>query len=374
MDTNIKTREEKIDLKDLCLFVMYKWRVLLAAIFIFGCFFGVYAIFFAPKVSSIDLDTIQRYEDEIAANDKQLTEKRTLLERYQQAIANYQDTIQVAEDVAITCQQALSDVYILQNEYTFDSDETKKLEIIDLITQLNGGILEAKALTSSMDGEMSLMEEQVYLLQTSIDELEKNGQKLQENMQRKETESETGAIIETVLLGAMIGGILSGAWIVFQYFSCNTFKRAEEFKERYGYRILGNLHVEEKKHNILDRMLDNLSGKSFEVDEKEELDIIAAGIHLKNLKWSNESGSKAIMFVGTNNDTAVELTGQKLSKWFEGYSIFTTGDLLRDSVALRYLENYLVIIVGELGVSKKEDMDQTVEILQEASVAGVIIV
>ncbi len=411
MNETMMPYEETIDLKDLCVYILRKWRALLLAVMVGAVAFGGYKAISGPVVTTngvrvkeietlvaknqteitklqTDLankikirDSIVGLEDGILAKEKEIQTQKTSLENLTRVVAAYENSLMEAEDLLKA-----------------DLSQELKVEVTDRISTLRMDILENS-------NKMVVVEQQIANLEEALAKLEKN---LEEALKKHETTHEkcqaeikvledsikklteeneklakedttitvsvsTMDVAKFAILGAVAGGFVVCGVVFVLYFMDKKLRNVDELKERYGMRILGDFYVPATKKNKLDQLLDRMAGFGVPIDAEKEAALVAAKVQVL---VPADGDKKQIIVTGTVEGNMLEAAAGQIGKNLPvaEYQVCVLQNPVYDAEALLKIRQGIVVLVEVRGVSVKKEIKELVDILRDAkaTVLGVI--
>ena len=417
--------EETIDLKDLCIYVLRKWRMILLVMLAGAALMGGYKALVVPApVEDTALVTantakVTEHKTAIEANKAAITSNEAAtvsseaaiksneesIKTTQQKIQNTRDAIQdqrnaiqeikgvieayensleearqmlnsnIAEENRVNLLSQIpsltSNIYSSNTRITSAEQQIKSYEIE--INNLEISIENLREQNKKIEEDIKKLEEKNQELEEKNDELDEEIEKLNEEMQPKAVRAGMGGIIKSAVLGAFLGAFVVCGCVFLQYFFYKKLRSADELKERYGYYILGDLYrPKQKKSGPIDRILDKWADLAAPVDTAEEYRLIAARIRM-----ASEKTPLKLMVTGTVDAGMLQQVGHKLKELLPdgAYSITAEANLTYNARAMEQVKQYAVVLVEAADVSDKKEVAKLVEVLQisKVEVVGAVV-
>jgi len=409
MDENMLQYEESIDLKDLCIYVLRKWKAILIAVLVGAVALGGY------KASTDSYEITDAAQEK--ANQEVIAEKRkiqtqnlndiTVLGKEIQPNRDRLEAIRSMEKEILTKENELESLLRIVDGYDILLQELNELlpnetnpELrIELINKIAGyemskvgnenQVAAAEHRIDLLEKEIALFAEKLTRTEEEVIELEELKTSLEQHnialekeilaIQKGEVEKITVSVsikdvVKFAILGAIAGGCVICGIAFLQYFVESKLRRGEELKERYGVRVLGDYHVAKQKRNLIDRMLDRWAGIPGCVDAEKEAALTAAKIQILA---PVEEGKKRIVVTGTVSSDALDPVGTSLraSLPVDRYEICVLPNPVYDANALLQIKDAIVVMVEACGVSDKRHIAELMDILRagKANVLGVVL-
>ena len=417
--------EETIDLKDLCIYVLRKWRVILIVMLAGAAVMGGYKALVVPaptedaalvtantaKVTE-HKTTIETNKAAITSNEAAIVSNEAAIKANEESIKTTQQKIQNTRDAIQDQRDAIKEIEGVIEAYEDSLEEARQMlgsnvssetrvELLAQIPNLTSNIYSSNTRITSAEQQIKSYQIEINNLELSIenlrdqnekvledieklekknqelekknDELDEEIEKLNEEMKPRAVRAGTGSIIKSAVLGAFLGAFVVCGCVFLQYFFYKKLRSADELKERYGYYILGNLYrPKQKKSGPIDRILDRWADFSAPLDTAEEYRLIAARIRM-----ASEKTPLKLMVTGTVDAASLEQVGHKLKELLPdgSYSICTEENLTYNARALEQVRQYAVVLVEAADVSDKREVAKLVEILQisKVEVVGAVV-
>lgn len=395
---NYEVYEDTINLKDLFIYILRKWRFFVLGIILGAVILGGYkaikkpqpvseAVLLAAEEAQEILDeqeeewlkqnqkTIRTTNNSIAAAENQIT----LLESQ---IAVKEDENEKLQELVSNWEDQLHEVREWESLAVYVEDKTSVAEQIML---LNSNILSAQNQIGSNQIELLSCETEIASLERSIEELlitleEANKdeyepdetllEKVEAAFSTEESSVGMGTVAKYAVLGAFLGVFLVCGIIFLQYLSNKKLLRADELKEQYGIYILGSLHSSvNKKRNVIDKLLDRFAGYCGPVDEKTEYGLVAARVQL--MSGGSENGQpEQIMVTGTISVDLMNQVYGHLREMLpqERYRVSMAENPVYNPQQLLQMKECSVLLVEGQNISDKDQIDKLIEVLDSGKV------
>lgn len=417
--------EETIDLKDLCIYVLRKWRMILIVMLVGAAVMGGYKAVVVPAPTEdaavVTANTAKITENKtametnkatITANEASVTSNEAAIEANEEAVKNTRQKIQNTKDAIQDQKDAIREIEGVIEAYEDSLQEARqmldsgisgenRINLLAQIPSLTSNIYSSNTRIVSAEQQIKSYETDIENLETSIKNLQEQNKKLQEDMEKLEEKNEElekkndelneengkleeemkpkavragmGSIVKSAVLGAFLGAFIICGCAFLQYFFYKKLRGAEELKERYGYYILGDLYrPKQKKSGPIDRLLDKWADYAEPVDTEEEYRLIAARIRM-----ASDKASLKLMVTGTVDPALLEQVCQKLKGLLPdgSYSVCAEANLTYNASAMEEVKQYAVVLVEAADVSDKREVAKLVEVLQisKVEVVGAVV-
>ncbi len=373
-----------INLKQLFISMCRRWKLILLAMLVGAVLLG------GMKLLG---DSTADIEAEIEANDKQIQKLDDELFKIEQEILTKKRSLLAAE---VNLQE--------QNRLVSQIDEN--IQIYEQTLEWLRGKMDSGngdydsvslAITAVNDGLCSLRDQKIaaqenaHRFQNSVDQLQEDIATIQEREKKSmedlqqeideleehnaELEKRNGrAPLSSAVKMAIVGAIL-GAFAVcgvefVRFLSGHHLNGSFELKDRYGLRILGNLHSSGRK-GAINRLLDRWAGEPTQVDEGQEYALAASAIRVEN------GGEKPVLVLGTAglDVTQKVCTGLQSASPELAKHMAPAGNPVYDAPALEKLSGSLVVLAESVQHSDKRELDRLAELVRvsHAQVLGVVL-
>lgn len=397
--------EETIDLLDLCICILKKWRILLLAVVLGAAVLGGYKAARGLEPGSVSAadqkaaeEAIKTLKNQEAAwlsqNKETIKNAESTLENNKAQIVSTTQQIQTRED-KIERLETLLPVWEQELEevrrWAEEADTVEgRAAVAEQLVSLNNNIL-------SVQNQISAAQTEIVNYQAEIVRLEKSNKDLEASLKKAQTDEfvpdaalvaqsnpvptgaeGNGAIVKFAVLGAFLGAFCVCGVIFLQYIFYKKLRGADELRERFGVRVLGSLYMPDgKKNAAVDRLLDKLSGEGQPVDAAKEYDLIAAGLQVMSREQTGTQ-PKRIMVTGTvSGDTLQEICAQLQKLLPENqYQLWAAENPAYNAQALRQIREGEILLVEAKGGSEKKEIGKLIELLNagKAQVIGAVIV
>lgn len=409
MDENMLQYEESIDIKDLCIYILRKWKAIIVAVLLGAVAFGGY------KATTDTYEITDAAQEK--ANQEIIDEKRkiqtqnindiTVLGKEIQPNRDRLEAIRSMEKEISTKQNELECLVRIVDGYQLLIEELNALLVnetnpeicVELINKIasyemskignENQVSAAEHRIDLLKKEIALFEEELTATDEEVTELEQLKNSLQQQnialekeilaIQKGEIDKITVKvsikdIIKFAVLGAVAGGVVICGIAFLQYITYPKLRRKEDMKERYGLRVLGSYFVTTQKKNPIDRLLDRWEGVSYRIDTEKESALVAAKIQVLT---PVEQNGQNIIVTGTVSKDTLDRMCAYLQKYIPGdqYKISVLPNPVYDADAMLKIKNAIVVIVEACSVSDKKEIAELMDILHagQANVLGVVL-
>lgn len=342
MNENQKT--QGMEAKEICFYILRRWRLILAAALIGAVLLGGYFTAMRlvkgpmPILSEEELEKSQEEldeaEEEVRDTQESIQIKTTELSDYRDSVVSYEAILNQAQDNSrVTASQAMN------------------------LVELHEKIAEKKSAIASTTQRINELEQYIVDLQEDMAEL-------------REDMEETAPAYTTkgIVMGFASGGILGMAFVVFFVFVGLAFRKnlrnGEELGAWYELPLLCDLYASAtsgKRHSYgrIDRWLDRLEGIESNTDPDAAFAVAAAKLQLL------VEPDVPVVLAGTADrekmDTLYKAMRQNLPAQME---FLVAGNPMKQPEAVQQLAGAVVVLVEEAGVSNNREVRQTVEFLR----------
>lgn len=400
MNYNDVQYEETIDLKDLCIFILRKWKLLILSLLVGIAVFCGFNLFKALNSSDVSLsitdsqkklaESFKQIENSIENNTlqqesnlRQINSAKMMIKDKKEEIADLENILQIYKQTLIDMQELLYDAATVE----------EKASIITQIASLNNTILSQKNKITSAYQNIRLYEDQIATLTVTAETLKNDAVDFQEQKEeflkinegiidangepipiKIQTSINIKSFIKYGLIGAFLGAFVVCGCAFLQYLFTKYLHNANELKERFKVHILGTLYTPAngKKRNVVDRALDNLSGYPQLIDEAAEYELIAARIQL----FATEQ-SYRLMITGSVDLNKLEQVADKLKKLLpsEKFFIDAAANPVYDPESMLLLRQNTIVLVESIQTSDKKEITKLVELIHNgnAPIIGAVV-
>lgn len=348
--------ETEIDLKDLLISVLRKWKSIVLWMVVFALVLGAYKLIVGPKDAAAQLTeeqqtTISNDESTIKSAQVNIESREPLIEEYNDKIGMYQEMLEDYEDD-------------LQ-----DADSDDRRQILSNIADLNEIIMSVQQRRSSVQQEINDFNGAIGTAQAEIDSIQQ-GIDAQQGSRPKEA-------IKFAVIGAILGAFIVCVYVAMCYILANRLRTNDELK-MLGIRVLGSLYDPRAKrrkgaNGLIDRTLDKLEGYPVPVNPKKEFQLIAANVCIA-------LGDKKmpILITGTTDEKYMARIQQQLSRLLpqELYAIHMAPNPNQNPHAMLKLNQHAILLVEAKDASRKTELTQLIETVRAsgAPIIGAVVV
>ncbi|MCI8402406.1 MAG: hypothetical protein HFI38_10035 [Lachnospiraceae bacterium] len=381
--------EETIDLKDLCIYILRRWKMLGIAVVIGAVAMGGYKAISTPEpsVNATLVDTnealIKTNRDKQKANDAEIKGNKDTIEANKRKIEldemlieNQHTAIGEMEKVAASYEQALRNA---QDMLETEPNEESRVSLITQIPNLANNVYNMNARISATNEQIQTYESEIKNLEVTLDNLNERNEVLAEQnlsldkqnaelkaaMEPQPVQIGIGAIVKYAVLGGFVAAFLICGWIFLRYFLNGRLRSAQELKERYGYYILGDLYYPgDGREGAVEQLLNKWAGY-MKKPEDAEYQLIAARIRMASPKVPVR-----LMVTGTVEASVLNQVCAKLKALLpeKEYEICAKANLTYNAEALTHVRENAVVLVEAADVSDKREVAKLVEVLKISSV------
>lgn len=399
MEYNNAQYEETIDLKDLCIFILRKWRAMIIAIFA-----GIILLIGFKAVSSFMSDAAPEITEEQTSLAESFAQLETDIEAKQDErentllqidsteilISDTENEIDGLDDVLAVYKESLRELQaILENTVSDDN----RVAIISEIASLNDSILDQTNKITVAYRNLRSYEKNISTLTDTLSTITDDLKKLQADRAAFLNENrdlidpagepipiapESGISVNTMIKFGIIGAVL-GAFAVcgcacLQYLFTKHLHNPGDLKDRFGVRILGSLYTTDdgSKKNFIDKFIDRMSGIPQQVDAKNEYSLAASEIRLLS-----HDAQTAIMVTGSVEMGAIEHVAGILKEMLpsEQFTVRAASNPVYDPDSMLLLKEYSVVLVESIKYSNKNEIAKLCELIRssKSSVIGAVV-
>lgn len=411
MNETMMPYEETIDLKDLCIYILRKWKGILLAVAVGAVALGGYKAVSDPavvtdsaRVAEIQTlvaenqteiaakqaemaniaairDTIVKTGDAILAKEKEIQNQKNSLKHLNDVLAAHESSLKTAQDllktqlsqelkVELTSRVSSLQINILNTNNQIIGVEQRMETLEEEIATLEE---DRKEYMEETDMDLKKCKEAIEKLEASIEDITEENTKLAKENTTITVPVSAADIVKFVILGAVAGGFVVCGIAFVQYFMDKKLRRVDELKERYGMRILGDFYAPVTKKNVVDQLLDRMEGIHVSVDTEKEAALAAAKVQV----LAPVAGDKQqIIVTGTVAANMLEAVAGQIGKKLPAeYEICVVQSPVYDAEALLAVRQGTVVLVEGRGVSVKKEIAELVDILSaaKAKVLGVVL-
>lgn len=312
----------------------------------------------------------------ILYNEKNVMDMMNQIEGYEKKVQDYRNKVEIQQEnlrtSQDTAQKLLESLQILTDtlqELQAKNDEGEDSDLLPTINSLNTTITQITKAQDTVTNAINSMGSS----QTQIENNQKNMDELQNYIDREHAVPSR----RSILLGGAVGGAVGcvGAFLalLILYTLTPYWRQEGDIEEIYGFGTLGNVYKPGRWEPA-----GNLIGKAFgysvlETERKEEYDIIAAKILIRDAM-----DSKRLFVTGSIGQDDLKMVCDELNTRLsgEGYEIICGNNPLKDSSSMLRIKDGSVILVEAKNRSKKREIDRLCKFYrdQKKDVVGTIII
>lgn len=366
--------EETIDLKELGIFILRKWRILLIVMLAGAVVFGAWKAVKVPEPVTPAAKVLEDNQKKIDANQKTIQNNERTLSRDLAEIQTQEASIANLEKILITYQEALTDAQNLLNETLTAED---RVTLVGELADLNGSILNVNNQLTAARQKITSLNDEITALQNDMEIVKKDIAALEESMEGKPVVIGTGDIIRFSVLGAFAGALGVCGIAFLQFFFCKKLRNENELKERYGYRILSNLYTPTGKTGVIDQMLNRMAGYGKKPDEDREYALAAAGIQVMTSEEKSETGKRQVLITGTVDLSVITGVCEQIQKSLpaDQYELCPVSNPVYTAEAMLQIRQKDIVLVEAKDISNRQEISRLAELLKagKARVVGAIL-
>jgi hypothetical protein len=375
MNYNNEKNENSFYLKDLCIYILRKWRALIVAMLVGAALLGVYKGLVKPNTAGLSAanaqviqDQIDKNNDTIATHTLSILENNNKIDLAKKKIETDQADIEVQNKLVSNLEEIIAK-YKNAGPEAIESLVSANIQLSNTKQKIYDDEIELADLQKQSDYLPKLNES----LQKKIDVLNKANEPLISSLTPQYFETGISTIIEYGILGAILGFLIVAAVAFLEYMMGKKLRNANELKEKYSIRIIGSTYnnTAENKHHGLDVLLDKWSGFDSTVDMSKQYKLIASAVQVMSSNNNNK-----IILTGTVDVELINQLKNKLSEYTsqDGQPICVVTNPVYDADALLQIKSGTVVLVEEANVSNKHEIEKLISILHagKAEIVGAV--
>ncbi|MCD7737617.1 MAG: hypothetical protein LUH58_01045 [Lachnospiraceae bacterium] len=424
MGDNELEYEYEIDLKDLCVSVLRKWRLMLLAAAVGAVLLGGLRIVMnltsepelvmssseitaaetevatAEKAITTAQTAITTAETEITRLEGEITKAETAIETNEKTIDGLDDKIALAESQLANLNSFLDNYnaaleklmegemdaemadrmtdYLIQIDTIQTSILEKETEIMNLYASgpdLEEANEKQADVIADYEDQITVQEEEIAKQEAIIAEQEELIAGLEEQMEQVTSVSLTSKLVTFIVLGAFVGICLVCVYAFLKYCFDKTIHMEEDFSKYTGLHVLGSIDLaekdSEKKKNVIDRLIDKFAGVDLESDHTSATQCAIAAAKIQVL-----AGKKKVLVTGTVDGDRIEkvCAGLKDSLPQGEYEVLSAENpMYHSEEILRMGEYELVLVEAPHATRVKELLSLTGFLkLSDVNVVGIV--
>lgn len=335
-------RGQTIEIKDLCIFILRRWRLLLVAALIGAVLFGGYR----AAIETLKGPRLVLSEDE-------LEEKQKSLEDMEESISDAQRNIQDKETT-------LSELQMSVDRYEALVAEAKETQRVSASMAVD--LVEISEKVEEKKSEIKNTSQQIDDLENSIEDLNEEIEGIQDEM--KETVPLYSG--KDIVIGSIFGGLL-GMFFVAVYVFCGSYKKilrnGEELRQWYEFPLLCDLYTPEavdKRHRRgkIDRLLDRFEGIEGCKEPGTAFAVAAAKLSLLA-----EQGVPVVLAGTVDKEKMDAVCAAMRESLSDQIELLVAGDPMKQPEAALRLAGAAVVLVEEAGTSRIKEIHQMMDFL-----------
>lgn len=368
--------EEVIKSKDILIYILKNWRVLLIVMLAGAVFLGAYKGILRPDSVLISPEQEQSINEEIKKNEDSISECTSTIDVNEHKIAANNELIETAQNDIENQKAILAKLESIISTYSNAGSQAVE-SLVNANAQLatvNKTIYDYTVQISNLQEENYKLSENNVSLEKKLLELKKDNEKLKKTLTPQASVVGIRSIIKYGIFGAILGAF---AVCGIAFLKCVHYKKlrsADELEERYHVRILGNLYkIPEKcNRNKIDKLINKWAGYSDTVDEEQQYKLISTAIQL-----ASTGENKKVILTGTVDEALLNNVEDKMKKFLphnKGYQLYKVTNPIYDADSLLEFKESLIILVEAKDVSYNSEISRLLELLQasKADVLGAV--
>lgn len=364
-------------LKDLCIYILRKWRVLIVAMLAGAVLLGAYkgiiktdSAGLSEEAAKSIQDQIDKNNDAIADYNLSILENNNKIALNEKKIAADKADIEVQNKLASNLEEIISK-YKDAGAAAVESLVIANTQLSNIKQQISSNEIEIANLQQQNEYIPKLNES----LQSKIDKLNKANEPLLKALTPQPDDGiSIGTIIEYGFLGAVLGALIVCIISIIKYMTYKKLHNANELRDNYNVHIIGTVynHDEFNKHRGIDRLLDKWSGYNNAVAMPEQYKRISSAVQVMSLENNRE-----IILTGTAKPELVNQIMDKLNEYIpnDGRPLCAVANPVYDTDALLKIKGATVVLVEEADRSEKHEIEKLLSILNagKAEIIGAVV-
>ncbi|MCD8325932.1 MAG: hypothetical protein LUC90_04365 [Lachnospiraceae bacterium] len=396
MNENELEYEYEINLKDLCVSILRRWRLILLAALagtvLLGGFRLVSNLAKAPglAMSSSEIedaqeeiesaqDSINELESQISAALRSISANESYLENIDakaelaaKQIGNLNqlldyyiellDRLMAADEADAELADQISD-YLLRIETLQDNISSKETEILELYDS-----------KPPLENEKEELAETVADLEAQAAEWEETIADLREQMEQEASVNVMDRVITFAVLGAFLGICIACVYAFLQYCFDRTVHMEEDLAWYTGLHVLSSIDFESKGKtgkNAVDRLIDRFAGVDARMDHSPAAQCAIAAAKIQVL-----ADGKKLLVTGTADISTIERVCSDLRSSLaqEGYEVISAENPMYHSEEILRMGDYELVLVEAPHVTRVKELVNLTGFLKlsRVKVVGVI--
>lgn len=364
-------------LKDLCIYILRKWRILIVAMLAGAVLLGAYKGIIKTNSAGLSDEAAKSIQDQLDQNNESIANYNlSILENNNKIALNEKKIAENKADIEVQNMLA-SNLEEIISKYK-DAGAVSMESLVIANAQLSN----IKQKISSDEIEIANLQQQnEYLpklnesLQSKIDKLNKSNEPLLNSLNQQPSDGiSIGNIIEYGFLGAVLGALIICVISIIKYMTYKKLHNANELRDNYNIRVIGTVYNHDKlnKHHGIDSLLDKWSGYNKAVSMSEQYKRISSAVQVMSSENSRE-----IILTGTAKSEVINQVMDKLKEYIpqDGRSLCAVSNPVYDTEALLKIKASTVVLVEEADVSEKREIEKLLSILNagKAEIIGAVV-
>lgn len=190
-------------------------------------------------------------------------------------------------------------------------------------------------------------------------------------------ENQMVGAIEFVIIGLILGAILSTVVLIFIYIMGNKIQSINSFEEEFGIKLLGHVAVPAEKRkffSFLDKWIFRMEeGVHAKISPEEQIKIVS--MNLKAI-LSNETGLQNVMIAGTIPEKDVALVYRNLTGAIENITFSSYIQMVFSAAAYEELDKYDGVVFLEkkgISIAKFVRQEKELAVSRNMKVLGAVV-
>lgn len=377
MNCKSEKNQNALYLKDLCIYILRKWRILiitmLAGAVLLGAYKGIIKTDFvvlSDKAAKSIQDQIDQNNESIANYNLTILENNNKITLNKKKIAADQTDLEVQNALVTNLEEIISK-YKNAGASAVESLVIANAQLSNIRQKISSDEIEITDLQQQNDYITKVNES----LQPKIDKLNKANETLLQSLKPQPGSNiSIGTIIEYGFLGAVLGALIICVISIIKYMTYKKLHNANELWDNYNIRIIGTVYDNDKlnKHNGIDKLLDKWSGYNKTTDISEQYKRISSAI-----QFMSPEGSKEIVLTGTTKPELINQIMDKLKEYIpqDGRPLYAVANPVYDIDALLKIKAAAVVLIEETDTSEKREIEKLISILNagKTEIVGAVV-
>lgn len=377
MNNNDKPQEEALNLKDLFIYILKKWRTILIAMVAGAILLGAYKGILKPntiQLSAVEQQNIQNKIDEnedlILKNSSTIKTNKLKISDNTQSIKKYKADLEVQKELVSNLEDIIS-TYKNAGSQAAESLKNVNIELASAKKKINSYEIQIEELEKENDElpkKNSNLQEEIYDLRAA-------NKDLKASLSPQPHRAGISSIIKYGVLGAIIGFFIIYGVEALRFVLNKKLRNSDSLMKKYNIRVIGCLHTTtesgKKKQNYIDRLIDKWAGYN-NIDVEKQYKLISAAIQVMS-----SSKNEQIILTGTVDHMFINHVGDKLKELLpqDSYPICVAENPVYDADSLLSIKEGRVILVEALDTSNIYEIDKILDFLHigNAEILGAIV-